>query len=66
MSEETLIRDKVIADRLSMSVSWVKSERAKRLRGDPHRLTLDPVYLGRSIRYRSSDLERFVRENFCT
>ncbi len=55
-----LISDADIADMLGMSRSWVRKERFNRRRGLPHTLTIDPVMIGSTPRYRQSEVMDWV------
>ncbi len=55
-----LLNDKAIADALSMSKPWVRLQRYKRLRNEEHVFCVDPVYLGKSPRYRRQDFLDWV------
>ena len=63
-SKNPLLSDAAIADRLSMSRSWVRQQRLLRRRGEPHFLTIDPVMIGTSPRYRVEDLDALLNEVF--
>jgi len=45
---------------LGMSRSWVRKERFNRRRGLPHTLTIDPVMIGSTPRYRQSEVMDWV------
>ena len=51
----TFIGDKWLAERTGMKVPTIRSQRFKRLHGQPHWLDLDPVFIGSKPRYRLSD-----------
>jgi hypothetical protein len=55
-----LINDASFASMLSMSTSWIRGERSKRLKGKDHTLEIDPVMIGSSPRYLISDVEAFI------
>ena len=57
-----LLNDKDLAALCGMSVQWVRAERLKRRRGDKHALTIDPVMIGKSPRYRATDIMRWIEE----
>ena len=63
-SEKPLLSDAGIADRLSMSKSWVRQQRLLRRKGKPHFLAIDPVMIGTSPRYRVDDLDALLNEVF--
>ena len=49
------ITDAWLANQLQMAVATIRSQRFKRLHGNDHWLTIDPVYIGSKPRYRRSD-----------
>jgi hypothetical protein len=53
----SFLRDKEIAIDLGMSVSWVRVQRHRRRTGKEHALSIDPVFIGSSPRYRREDYE---------
>ena len=57
---DTLMSDKEIAKALSVSIGWVRKERHNRRHGTPHTLTVDPVMIGASPRYRLSDFQAWL------
>ena len=52
--------DKDIACRLNLSPQWVRGQRHKRRRGEPHIFTLNPRYIGTSPRYLADEVEAFI------
>lgn len=52
--------DKDVARLLNMSPSWVRGQRFKRRRDEPHILDLEPRYIGRCARYSREEVEAFV------
>lgn len=52
--------DKDVARLLNMSPSWVRGQRFKRKREEPHFLDLEPRYIGRCARYSRGEVEAFV------
>lgn len=48
--------DKDVASILGVSSAWLRKQRWLRKNGMEHVLSIDPVYLGRSPRYRESEL----------
>jgi len=52
--------DKDIARRLTFSQSWVRGQRAKRNKGEPHFLDLEPHRFGSSVRYDVAEAEAFI------
>jgi hypothetical protein len=59
-AKNRLADDKEVADRLSLSKSWVRGQRHKRRNGEPHAFDIDPVMIGTSPRYRVEDVEAFI------
>ena len=49
--EEGLFNDRMIADLVGMSPSWVRLHRHLRRYGKPHALPLDPIFVGKKPRY---------------
>ena len=58
--DSVLISDADIAGMLGMSRSWVRKERLNRRCGLPHTLTIDPVMIGSTPRYRQSEVMDWV------
>jgi predicted DNA-binding transcriptional regulator AlpA len=56
------LSDKDLAEVLGMSQSWVRKQRHLRARGQDHVLTLNPVYLGKSPRYRQSEFSEWFNQ----
>jgi predicted DNA-binding transcriptional regulator AlpA len=56
-----LLRDKQIADILSVSSSWVRKERFNRRKGNAHVLDIDPVMIGSAPRYQLSAIEDWLK-----
>ncbi len=56
----TYENDKRLAERLDLSMSWVRKQRWLRRHGQDHVLTIDPVMIGGSPRYRSVDIEAWL------
>ena len=56
----TLLRDKDVANLLGLSPSWVRVQRWKRRDGQDHTLTVDPVLIGTSPRYKTTDIEEWI------
>tara|TARA_B100000678_G_scaffold30475_1_gene22631 strand:- start:3088 stop:3285 length:198 start_codon:yes stop_codon:yes gene_type:complete len=52
--------DKDIARLLSVSPSFVRVQRYKRKKGEPHFLDLEPRYIGSSPRYVTEEVEAFI------
>lgn len=52
--------DKDVARLLSMSPSWVRVQRLKRRRKEPHILDLDPRMIGSCPRYVRAEVEGLV------
>ena len=55
-----LLSDKEIAQLCSMSNAWVRTERFKRRHGHEHSLTIDPIMIGKSPRYRATDVFSWI------
>jgi hypothetical protein len=53
--ESEFITDTWLAEQLQMAVATVRSQRFKRLHGEPHWLDIDPIYIGSKPRYRRID-----------
>lgn len=64
-SKQTLLNDKEISQRLSMSLSWVRQQRWKRRQGQDHVFGVDPVMLGASPRYRQSEVTQWMESLGC-
>lgn len=60
--ERILVSDRDIAGFLSISKSWVRKERFCRRHGLKHTLTLDPVMIGRSPRYRLAEIRAWLEQ----
>jgi hypothetical protein len=58
--QKRLMSDKDIAAHLSISRSWVRRQRWLRKKGEPHFLTIDPIMVGTSPRYRLEDLNNLL------
>jgi predicted DNA-binding transcriptional regulator AlpA len=58
--DEPLLNDKEVAKTLALSPSWVRKQRLLRKRKLPHTLTVDPVMIGRSPRYRQEDMKKWA------
>jgi predicted DNA-binding transcriptional regulator AlpA len=56
------LRDADIARITSMSKSWVRKQRMLKKQGHPHQLTIDPVRIGRSVRYPRELFEAWLAE----
>lgn len=55
-----LLRDSDIAQLANFTPGWVRKQRMLRRRGRPHHLDIDPVEIGRSPRYRGSDVKAWL------
>ena len=55
-----LLSDKEVAAICGMSNAWVRAERLKRRRGENHNLTVDPIMIGKSPRYRAEEIFRWI------
>jgi len=60
MIEPSFYTDKDVARRLSLSASWVRTQRHKRQKGQPHILNIDARYIGTSPRYLKTEIDAFV------
>ena len=58
--ETEFINDAEIASQLSMSRSWVRSQRWRRRHGEDHVFTVDPVMVGTSPRYRTEEVKAWM------
>ena len=59
--KDRLVGDDEVANRLSMSRSWVRRQRSKRRKRQPHVLAIDPIKIGeRSVRYLEAELDALV------
>ena len=56
MQTSNLLNDRAISDMLCMSPSWVRKQRWLRRKGEPHILTIDPILIGSTPRYRQPDV----------
>lgn len=54
------LSDKDLAEVLGMSQSWIRKQRYLRAKEEDHILTIDPIYLGRSPRYRASSFYKWM------
>jgi hypothetical protein len=63
MCVEQLLSDEDIARILKVSRSWMRQQRFKRRRHEPHFLDIDSVNVGGLPRYRLSDFEDFQRRH---
>jgi hypothetical protein len=54
--QETLLSDEQVANLLKFSVAWLRKQRYLKRKGKPHILTVDPVMIGGTPRYRLSDI----------
>ena len=59
--ESEFVTDAWLADQLQMAVATIRSQRFKRLHGEPHWLDIAPVYLGSRPRYRRADALTWIR-----
>lgn len=58
-----LINDETLARILDISVYWVRNQEKLRRKGQEHSLDIDPIYIGKSKRYRLSDIEAWIQRN---
>lgn len=54
------MNDKQIARLVSMSYQWIRQQRYKRNNGLEHSFDVDPIYIGKSPRYRASDVALWI------
>lgn len=59
-NKHKLLSDKDVASLCGMSHAWVRAERFKRKRGEHHNLTVDPVMIGKSPRYRAEEIFEWI------
>lgn len=59
-TQPAFYNDKDIARRLNLSPSWVRGQRHKRRKGQPHVFNIDPRYIGSSPRYVADEVEDFI------
>ena len=60
MEQKLFLKDQDIAEALSMSQAWVRKQRHLRRHGLEHVLTIDPVQIGTSPRYRLEEVEQWI------
>lgn len=53
------LSDQDIANILRLSTAWVRKQRHLRNRSEDHVLSIDPVYIGSSPRYRFTDFSEW-------
>lgn len=58
--EPDFYTDKDVARKLNLSPSWVRVQRLKRRRGEPHILNVDARYIGSCPRYVRPEIDAFV------
>ena len=56
----TLLSDNDVARHLSLSPAWVQKQRWLRKRCEEHVLTIDPILIGNTPRYRTSDFQAWL------
>tara|TARA_R110001592_G_scaffold32162_2_gene112771 strand:+ start:25869 stop:26111 length:243 start_codon:yes stop_codon:yes gene_type:complete len=61
LRNEKLLNDKDVASLVNFSVAWVRKERWLRRSGKPHSLNIDPVIIGNTPRYRSSEIKEWLK-----
>ena len=61
LQNEKLLNDNDVASLVSFSVAWVRKERWLRRAGKPHSLNIDPVIIGSTPRYRSSEIYKWLK-----
>lgn len=55
-----LLSDQDVARMLRLSPAWVRKQRHLRKEGVGHALTINPVYIGSSPRYRLADFNKWL------
>ena len=58
---DRLIDRNEVARLTSMSYSWVGVQRKKRRDGESHQFDVEPIYVGKSVRYRLGDVMDWIR-----
>jgi hypothetical protein len=53
--DSEFVTDAWLAEQLQMAVATIRSQRFKRLHGEPHWLDIAPTYIGSRPRYRRSE-----------
>lgn len=53
---DSLLSDEQLAKVLNLSTAWIRKQRYLRKKGQQHSLIVDPVMIGDTPRYRSSDI----------
>lgn len=56
----TYLSDQDVAKILRLSAAWVRKQRHLRSGGESHVLSIDPVYIGSSPRYRLADFNEWL------
>jgi hypothetical protein len=56
----TYLSDQDVAKILRLSPAWVRKQRYLRSGGESHVLSIDPVYIGSSPRYRLADFNKWL------
>lgn len=59
-NSDAFLSDKEIAKILGLSAAWCRRQRHLRAKGEKHVLIIDPVYVGTSPRYRSSEVRAWL------
>ncbi len=55
-----LLNDHSLAELLDVSVAWVRLQKHLRKYGKEHSLGVDPILIGKTRRYRLSDVEAWL------
>lgn len=55
-----LLNDHSVAELLDVSVAWVRLQKHLRKHGKEHSLAVDPILMGKTRRYRLSDIEEWL------
>ena len=61
-ASETYLRDIEVAKLLNVSRGWVRKQRHLRRRKKEHSLNIDAIYIGRSPRYKASEINQWLNE----
>jgi predicted DNA-binding transcriptional regulator AlpA len=57
---QILLTDKEVAHRIGISVSWMRQQRFKMRRGQPHNFDVKPRMIGTSPRYLSREVDEWI------
>jgi hypothetical protein len=59
-NENQLLSDQSVAKLLDVSLAWVRMQKHCRKHGKEHSLDVDPILMGKTKRYRKSDIEAWI------